>query len=163
MISVFIYDSISGMTTIHETIKNHVIEAMRAKDSIRLDTLRGLIALFSNELIAQKSTDTFLNDESTLTLIRRSVKQHKDSIEQFTKGGRMDLVEKEALELKVLEAYLPAQMSAVDIEAYVQKKISETGPIDPKKMGQFMGGIMKDLKGKADGSLVKTVIEKLLA
>lgn len=151
------------MTTLHQTIKQHIVDAMRARDSIKLDTLRSLTALFSNELITKKSTDAFLDDESVLTIIRRSVKQHKDSIEQFTQGGRPDLVEKEMAELAILEAYLPALMSGSEIEAYVKIKITEAGTVDPKKVGQFIGGIMKDLKGKADGAEVKATVERLLA
>ena len=83
----------------HETIKKQIVEAMRSKDVLRLEVLRGLQALFLNELIAEKSSKPFLKDEDVLTIIKRSVKQRKDSIEQFEKGGRKDLVKKETAEL----------------------------------------------------------------
>src|SRR4029079_11019900 len=105
--------------TLHETIKKQIIDAMRAKDEVKLTTLRGLSAAFSNELIAKGSPENFLPDESTLVLIKRSVKQHKDSIEQFEKGGRNDLVEKEKAELKILETYLPQMMSRPEILKHV--------------------------------------------
>ncbi len=149
--------------TIHENIKKQIVEAMRAKDSIRLDTLRGLIALFSNELIAQKSSEPFLNDEGSLTLIKRSVKQHKDSIEQFEKGNRKDLAEKEKAELKILETFLPQSMSRDEIKKIAEAKISSMGgSIEKSKVGQFVGVLMKELKGKADGADVKAVVDELM-
>ena len=150
--------------SIHETIKKQVIEAMRAKDALRLEVLRGLQALFSNELIAKKSTDPFLKDEDALALIKRAVKQRKDSIEQFEKGGREDLAQKERAELVILEAFLPATMSRDDIKKAVEKKLAEQGgKIDKAKSGQFVGLMMKELKGKADGADVKAVVEEMLS
>lgn len=144
--------------TIHETIKKQIVDAMRAKDSIKLDTLRGLTALFSNELIAKGNPNPYIDDEGALTLIKRSVKQHKDSIEQFEKGGRNDLAEKEKAELKILEVFLPQMMSKDEIRKVVESK----GAIDKAKLGQFMGMIMKELKGKADGADVKEVVEGMV-
>src|SRR3989344_1216587 len=89
--------------TLHQDIKNQVTEAMKARDSIRLNTLRGLLAAFTNEAVAKKmKPDTQLTDEQALEVIRRSVKQRKDSIEQFRKGGREDLVTAEEAELEIL-------------------------------------------------------------
>lgn len=144
--------------TIHETIKKQIVDAMRAKDSIKLDTLRGLTALFSNELIAKGNPNPYIDDEGALTLIKRSVKQHKDSIEQFEKGGRNDLAEKEKAELKILEVFLPQMMSKEEIRKVVESK----GTIDKAKLGQFIGMIMKELKGKADGADVKEVVEGMV-
>ena len=102
----------------HEQIKNQIKDAMRAKDSVRLEVLRGLSALFTNDLL-KKSADkkgaipTVLADEEVIAVIRRSVKQRKDSIEQFGKGGRADLVASESAELTILETYLPQMMSRV--------------------------------------------------
>ena len=153
--------------TLHENIKKQIVDAMRARDSLRLEVLRGLQALFSNELIAKKSTDIFLKDEDVHTLIKRSVKQRKDSIEQFEKGGRADLVEKEKRELKILEEFLPSTMSKSDIQKIVEKKLDEEknkngGTFDKKKVGQFLGILMKELKGKADGGDVKMVVDEIL-
>lgn len=150
------------MTTIHETIKAQIIDAMRAKDEVKLTTLRGLIALFSNELIAKGSAANFIDDEGALTLIKRSVKQHKDSIDQFEKGGRKDLVANEQAELAILEKFLPETMSKADIKKIVEAKIEKEGKPDAKKLGQFIGGLMKELKGKADGADVKAVVEELV-
>lgn len=146
--------------TIHETIKKQIIDAMRAKDEVKLNTLRGLVVLFTNELMAKKSTEPFVDDTAALTLIKRSVNQHKDSIEQFEKGDRKDLAKKEKAELAVLEVFLPATMSKADIKKIVMAKIKSDGVPDAKKLGQFIGGLMKELKGKADGADVKSVVEE---
>lgn len=135
-----------------------------AKDELRLSVVRGLVSACTNELVAKgkKPTDE-LDEDTVMTLISRAVKQRKDSIDQFTKGGRMDLVEKEAAELNILETFLPAQLSEAEIEEAVKAKMAEVGPIDKQKSGQFVGMMMKDLKGKADGTAVKAVVDRLLA
>lgn len=150
------------MTTIHENIKKQIVDAMRAKDALKLETLRGLIAAFSNELIAKGNPNPFIDDEGALTLIRKSVKQHKDSIDQFEKGNRKDLADKERAELAILEVFLPQMMSKDDIKKIVDEKVKKEGVPDKAKLGQFMGGLMKDLKGKADGADVKAVVEEMV-
>jgi uncharacterized protein YqeY len=149
--------------SLHTDIKAQMIEAMRAKDAMRLSVIRGLLSSFTNELVAKgKKPDEFLSDEETLAMISRAVKQRKDSIEQFEKGGRADLAEDEKAELTILQAYLPTQMTKEEIMAYVEQKIATDKP-EADKENQFMGAVMKDLKGKADGTLVKEVIDSLLA
>lgn len=147
--------------TLHETIKEQIKDAMRAHEELRLEVLRGLQAAFSNELIAKRSSAPLLKDEEVLALIKKAVKQRKDSIEQFEKGGRKDLATKEKKELEILVKYLPETMSRADIKKIVEAKLKKEGPIDPKKMGQFMGGIMKELKGKAEGEDVKAVLDEM--
>ncbi len=147
---------------IHETIKKQLIDAMRAKDAIRLDVIRGLLSSFTNELISKGSVDAFLDDESVLALIRRSVKQHKDSIDQFEKGGRSDLATKEKAELAFLEAYLPQMMTREEIGKVAESKLSTVGVLDKTKLGQFVGMLMKELKGKADGADVKAVVDEMV-
>src|SRR3989338_7350954 len=88
--------------------------------------------------------------------------QSKDSIEQFTKGGREDLVESEKAELTILETYLPAQMSREEVMKIAQAKMTELGITDVSKKGMFMWALMKELKGKADGDVVKSVVDQLL-
>ncbi len=125
--------------------------------------LRGLQALFSNELIAKKSNDPLLKDEDTLAIIKRAVKQRKDSIEQFEKGGREDLAQKERAELGMLETFLPATMSREDIKKHVQAKLATMGGnLEKTKAGQFVGTMMKELKGKADGADVKAVVDEMI-
>jgi len=150
--------------SIHQNIKDEVKDAMRAKDALKLNVLRGLMSSFTNEALAKKQKpDEDLSDEDALAVISKAVKQRKDSIEQFEKGGRADLAESEKAELAILETYLPTQMTREEIENYVKTKITEAGTVDKSKAGQFMGLIMKDLKGKADGMVVKEVIDSQLA
>jgi uncharacterized protein YqeY len=148
--------------SIQEDIKSQITQAMRDKDAVRLTVLRGLSAAFTNELVAKKrKPDEELSDEDALTVISRAVKQRKDSIEQFEKGGRQDLADSEKAELSVLETFLPPQMSREEIEIYVKQKQAELGIIDATKKNQLMGMVMKDLKGKADGTVVKEVIDQI--
>ena len=147
----------------HQNIKDQIKQAMLAKDTVRLTVLRGLLAAFTNELVAKmKKPNEELSDEDAIAVIRKAVKQRKDSIEQFTKGGRADLVESEEAELKVLETFLPALMSKGDIKKVVEAKIAEMGTVDKTKLGQLVGSLMKELKGKADGADVKEVVESLV-
>ena len=154
--------------SIHETIKNQIKEAMRAKDSVRLDTLRGLSALFLNEMLNNKSLDQnaqHLPDDKVLALIKRSVKQRQDSIRQFEIGKRPDLAEKEKAELKILETFLPKSSTKAEIEIVVKRLASEmmkTGTLDQKSIGKLTGMTMKELGGNADGNDVKEVIESLI-
>ncbi|MCI0533002.1 GatB/YqeY domain-containing protein, partial [bacterium] len=111
---------------LQKQIQENVKVALRAKDEVRLSVVRGLIAAFVNELVAKgrKPSDA-LSDEETLAVIRRSAKQRKDSIEQFNKGGRSDLADKESKELSLLEEYLPKLMGREDIEKIVRTKYDE--------------------------------------
>lgn len=148
----------------HQQIKDHIKEAMLAKDSVRLNTLRGLLAAFTNEVVAKKrKPDEMLSDEEAIEVIRRSVKQRKDSISQFRDGGREDLATDEEAELAVLEVYLPQMMNKDEIRKVAEQKKEEMGVTDKSNMGMFIGAVMKELKGKADGQDVKEVIEELLA
>ncbi|MCE9517423.1 GatB/YqeY domain-containing protein [Candidatus Nomurabacteria bacterium] len=148
--------------SLHEQIKGEIKTAMMAKDAIRLDVMRGLVTAFTNELVATNRTPTeFLTDEQTVAVISRIAKQRKDSIDQFTKGGRMDLVEKEVAELNMLEVYLPKLMSKEEVEKIVKDIYEKESPVDASKKGMFMSVVMKELKGKADGAIVKDVVDSL--
>lgn len=150
---------------LHQTIKNQIKDALRARDTIRLDVLRGLSALFSTEMANSGSTDEFLSDDKVITLIKRSVKQHKDSIDQFTKGGREDLVTKEQAELVILNSFMPSMMSKEEIKIVASQRIEalkSSGAFDPKAGGKITGMIMKELAGKADGGDVKAVVDELM-
>ncbi len=155
--------------TLNQTIKDQIKDALRAKDTIRLETLRGLASMFQNEIImgkAQADKDGLLPDDAALALIKRSVKQRKDSIDQFTKGGREDLAMKEKEELSILEAYLPALLPRAQIKIVASERIEKLkseNAFDPKAGGKITGMIMKELAGKADGADVKAVVEELLA
>jgi len=146
--------------TMHKTIKEGIKEAMIKKDAFRLTVLRGVLAAFTNEMIAKKLKGDELPDDEAVAVIRRLVKQRKDSMDQFTKGGRMDLVKNEEAEMKILDAFLPKQMSREEIMKVVKEKKASAGEVDKSKLGQFMGAVMKELKGKADGVMVKEVVEE---
>ncbi len=149
--------------TLHQTIKDQVKEAMKAKDTLKLGVVRGLLAAFTNELVnLKRMPQDELSDEEVLNVIRRAVKQRKDSIDQFVKGGREDLAASEKEELAVLETYLPAQMPREEVLAFAQAKMQEMGGVDKSKAGMFMGSLMKDLKGKVDGDVVKSVVDELV-
>lgn len=137
-------------------------DAMRAKDSVRLSVIRGIMTMVTNELVAKggKPTDT-LPEDDIMALVRRAAKQRRDSIEQFDKGGRPDLAEVEKAELVVIESMLPAQMSADEVLAAAKTKAAELSITDKAKANQLMGALMKDLKGKADGTVVKKVVDEL--
>ncbi|KKU66507.1 MAG: GatB/Yqey domain superfamily [Parcubacteria group bacterium GW2011_GWA2_47_16] len=148
--------------SLQNDIRGQIKEAMLAKDALRLAVVRGLVAAFTNELVAKQRKPTEeLSDEDVLSVIRRAVKQRKDSIEQFTAGGRQDLVDSEAAELSVLEKYLPQMMSRDEIKKVAEAKKAELGITDKTKLGQFVGALMKELKGKADGADVKAVAESM--
>jgi uncharacterized protein YqeY len=149
--------------TLQQQIKEQMKDAMRNKEEVRLQTLRSIISGFTNELLNLKRTpQDELSDEEVLTVVRRAVKQRKDSIEQFEKGGRPDLSESEKAELSILEAYLPKMMDREEVLKIAKAKKEEMGVIDKSKIGMFMGTLMKELKGKADGDMVKSVVDELL-
>ena len=135
-------------------------DAMKARDVVRTNVLRGLMASFTNEAVAKKrKPDEELSDEEVLVVIGRAVKQRKDSIEQFEKGGRADLAGVEKSELAILETYLPTQMSRDEIIMYVKDKLANPTTLEATRgnKNQFIGFVMKELKGRADGALVKEV------
>ncbi len=146
--------------SIFETIKTDLKEAMKAKDTDRLNVLRGILSAFTNELVATgKTPQEVVDDELAMRVLMRASKQRKDSIEQFVAGGRPELADSEKAELAIIEKYLPAMMSEEEIKKVVEAKKTELGVTDKTKAGVLTGAIMKDLKGKADGGLVKTVVE----
>ena len=137
---------------------------MRAKDEVRLRTLRSLTTAMTNEVVAKKrKPDEFLTDEEALAVVKRASNQRKDSIEQFEAAGRTDLADPEKAELLIIDSFLPAQMSRAELETIARAKMAELGVSSKQDAGKFMGSLMKDLKGQADGTLVKEVIDSLLS
>jgi uncharacterized protein len=137
-----------------------ITAAMKAKDAGKLSALRMLKAAMMNKGV-EKGRD--LEDAEVLQVVSSLVKQRRDSIEQFSKAGRTDLVEKETGEIKVLEAYLPPAASAADIDAAVAAAIAETGASSPKDMGKVMKAVMPMLAGKnADGKAVNEAVRRKL-
>lgn len=149
--------------TIQEQIRDDLKESMRAKDSIKTNVLKGFISAFTNESVKLGRTPQDpLSNEEALNVIKRLSKQRKDSIEQFEKGGRPDLVETEKSELIVIEEYLPEMMGEEEVRAHVLKKKDEMNISSVDQFGQLMGAVMVDLKDKADGAIVKKVIDEVL-
>jgi uncharacterized protein YqeY len=147
---------------LHEQIKNSIKEAMMAKDAVRLETLRAMVSAFTNDLVSKnRKPNEFLNDEEALAVITRLAKQRKDSIEQFKKGNREDLVQVEESQLAILETYLPKLMERDEVVKIAEAKKTELSITDATKKGMLMSALMKDLKGKADGNLVKEVVDSL--
>lgn len=149
--------------TIHENIKAGIPVALKARDEVTLRTYRSLVTMMTNEVVAKKrKPDEFLSDEDAIVVLKRAVNQRKDSIEQFTNAGRLELAEPEQQELAIISTLLPAQLTDAEIEAIVKAKIEELGFSDKSQMGKFMGMIMKEFGGNADGTVVKRIIESLL-
>lgn len=150
--------------TLQETIKESIKDAMRAKDAVKLETLRGLSAAMSNESVTLGRTPADpLSDEEALAVIRRASKQRKDAISQFEAAGRPELAEDEKAQLSVIETFLPQMMSREDIKTVAAAKAAELGATSKEQAGALMKALMADLKGKADGGDVKAVVEEILA
>lgn len=147
---------------IQDTIRANLTAAMKEKREPELTVLRGLLSMFTQELTATKRTpQDMLSDDEVLAVIRRAVKQRADAAEQFRNGGRSELAANEEAEAAILKVYLPQMMSREEIEPVVKARIAEMGA-DKSKIGQVVGMVMKDLKGKADGADVKAVAESML-
>jgi hypothetical protein len=138
-----------------------IADAMRSRDTIRLSTLRMLKAALMNREIERGHA---LDDSESLQVVTSLVKQRRDSIEQFTKGGRQDLVDKETSEIRVLDAYLPAPADPAAVEQAVVDAIRETGAASPKDMGRVMKAAMARLAGQTvDGKAINELVRRKLA
>lgn len=143
---------------IREQLKN----AMREKDTVSLDTLRSVLSAVTNELVATgQQPQSEASDDLVLKVIAKLVKQRKDAISQFEAGGRNDLADTEKAQLAVLEKFMPPQMGEDEIRAIAEKKKAELNVTEKAKAGILTGAIMKEVAGRADGSLVKSIVESL--
>jgi uncharacterized protein len=148
------------MTLLRDKVSADMTAAMKAKEAARLSALRMLKAAIMNKGV-EKGHD--LDDAEVLQVVSSLVKQRRDSIEQFAKAGRTDLVDKETGEIAVLEQYLPPAASATEIEAAVTAAIAATGAASPKDMGKVMKAVMPMLAGKnADGKVVNEIVRRKL-
>jgi hypothetical protein len=146
--------------SLKEQVDQDLKDAMRSRDKFRTQTLRSLKSAIK---YAEIEIGAELNDPDILAVIAKQAKQRRDSIAEFEKGGRADLVEKETGELDILESYLPAQLSEETIKEKAQAVIAELGVTDMKGMGQVMNRLMAELKGQADGKVVNQVVRQLLS
>lgn len=142
-----------------EKIEADLKNSMKAGDGVRAQTLKMLKSDLSYE---SKKTGKELTDDQMLEVVSRAAKRRRDSIKEFQKGGRQDLVDGETVELAIVEEYLPRQLTEEDIDRHITDKLAAMGEISQKDTGRVMGEIMKELKGKADGSVVKAILSKKL-
>jgi uncharacterized protein len=149
--------------SLKQTIDEAIKTAMKAKDKIRLETVRTLKkALLEKEVALRPSGRDILTEEEEIDLLSQQAKQRRDSIEQFTKAGRIDLADKEGQELAIIETYLPAQLSDDEVGAILDEVIATVGATSAKDMGKVMGAAMSKLKGKADGKKIQDLVKSKL-
>lgn len=144
-----------------DDVTNQMKDAMRAKDTVRLATLRSMRTAFLNEM--KKDGSDTVSDAVCETLLRKLEKQRKESIEAFAKGGREEMAETERAELAVIQEFLPQLADAAQTRAWVEAAIAESGASGPKEMGKVMGALMKAHKADIDGNLAREIVQELLA
>jgi uncharacterized protein YqeY len=148
-----------GGMGLRETIDTDIKNALKSGAKDKLSTLRMLSAALKNKQIDKRRP---LTEEEVAETVRSLIKQRKDSIEQFGKGGRQDLVDKETAEVAVLEVYLPQQMSREEIEVMVRDAVAQTGAQGAKDMGKVMKALIPLVGGRADGKLVSELVKQAL-
>jgi uncharacterized protein YqeY len=146
------------------SLKDRITEdmktAMRAKEADTLTTIRGLLAAIKQKEVDERIT---ADDIGVIAIVDKLIKQRKDSITQFSAGGRQDLADKEAIELKVLEVYLPQRMDAAEVKAAVEAIVAELGAKSAADMGRVMAAVKAQLSGKADMALVSGAVKQALS
>lgn len=142
-----------------DKLQEDMKQSMKARDEVRLSTIRLLRSSVSYAKIEKGSE---LTDDEVIEVLSREAKKRRESVEAAEKVGRDDVAQRESAELKVIEEYLPKQMDEGEIEAVVREVIAEVGATDMKDKGKVMGPLMQRVKGKADGRLVNSVVEKVL-
>jgi hypothetical protein len=147
--------------TLEERIDADIKEAMKARAEIKLSTLRMLKAGVKNLAIEKRAEK--VENKDVMSIIAKQIKQHKDSIDGFTKGNRQDLVDKETAELKILESYMPKMLSADELKPVVKSAIAATGAKGRADMGKVMKAAMEEAKGAADGKILSQMVAEELA
>ena len=145
-----------------DDISEGIKEAMKAKDAVRRDTLRNVKKVFLEAKTAPGANDE-LSDADALKILQKLAKQGRESAEIFTQQGRADLAENELAQVRVLEAYLPKQLSEAELESALRAIIAQLGVTEPREMGKVMGVATKQLAGKADGKAISAMVKKILA
>lgn len=147
------------MNNIREGLKQAMTDAAKGRDQVRLDTVRMVVSAIRYKEIEKKG---LLENDELLRLISTLCKQRRESIEQFLKGGRQDLVDKETREIQILESFLPKQLSPTEVETLVKRVIGELGAAGPKDMGKVMKVVVSQVAGQADGKVVSEIVKKML-
>ena len=143
----------------YETLKSDIVSAMKAKDTLKLQTLRGVKGDIDLEHINKKVE---INDELVITVLSRQIKARKESIKEFEKGNRNDLIEKTQKEIDILNKYMPEQMTEEELDTVIEEVFTKVQPEKPSDMGKVMGAITPLVKGRADMSLVSSKIKEKL-
>ncbi|ASK63152.1 hypothetical protein CFK37_13825 [Virgibacillus phasianinus] len=146
--------------TLLDQLNADMKQAMRDKDKDKLGVIRMVKASLQNELI--KQSKDVLSEDDELTVLSRELKQRKDSLQEFKAAGRDDLVSKLDVEINVLQAYMPKQLSEQELEEIVKRTIQEVNATSKKEMGKVMSAVMPKVKGKADGSSINKLVQKHL-
>ena len=145
--------------SLKEKLLSNMKEAMKSKDSVKLGTVRGVISAVKNQEIDLKKE---LSEEEILTIVSREVKKRKEAAVLYEKGNRPELKDKEIQEMKILQTYLPEQVSEKDLRRRIQEVIAETGAEGMKDFGKIMKTLVAEFKGKADNSLIKELANEYL-
>lgn len=149
--------------SLKDRITEEIKAAMKAKDKVRLETVRSIKkVILEEEVNARAAGKDSLTETQEMDILARLAKQRRDSIEQYTQAGRQELADQEAAELAILEEYLPKQLSDEDIARVVDEIIAQVGANSPQDMGKVMGPAMQKLKGKADGKKVQEAVKARL-
>lgn len=148
--------------TLYDKVSEDIKAAMKARDKVRLETLRNIKKVFLEVKTAPGANDT-LEDADALKILQKLAKQGRESAQTYIDNGRQDLADDELAQAAVIEEYLPKQLSEAEIEVEVKKVIAETGAQGMKDMGRVMGVVTKQLAGRADGRAISTVVKRLLA
>ena len=146
--------------SLYEKIENDMKSALKEGDAVRLSVLRMLVSEI--RMFGLNKNIKVLQDGDVLQIVQKQIKQHKDSIEQFEKGKRSDLADKEVGELKILELYMPEQLSEGELETIVKDAVSESGAKSKAEMGKVMKLVMEKAKGRADGKAINQMVMKFL-
>ena len=147
--------------SLETTMNTAIVVAMKAKDKVALDSLRAVKAQIL--LLKTEIKGAEISEEQEIAILQRMVKQRKDSYEQFSAQGRTDLAEVETAQIKVIEEYLPKQLTDEELKAEIQTIIAETGATSIKEMGKVIGIASKNLAGKAEGKRISAMVKELLA
>lgn len=144
---------------LEEKLRGQILQAMKAKDNVRLSTLKMLSSELHNARIGKMSD---LSDEEEIKVVQKEIKKRKDAIEAYEKGGRQELVNQESAELAILEEYAPKEMDRGEVEKVVEEVISEVGASSFAEMGKVMSSVMVKVAGRADGKIVSEMVREKL-
>lgn len=145
---------------LEKKIDKDLIVALKARDEIKVSTLRFLKAALKNYAIEKKAKE--LKDQDTTSIIRKQIKQRRDAIEAYEKGNRPDLLEKEKKELEILKSYMPEELPVDELRKIISQAIEESGAKTTKEMGKVMGLVMPEVAGRAEGKVISKLVAEVL-